>query len=38
VTAYTVLQVRSTLVLPQCVHATLVDDDSDIGRKISKVF
>jgi hypothetical protein len=37
VTAYTVLQIRSTLALPQCVHVTLADD-SDIGRMISKVF
>jgi hypothetical protein len=34
----TELQIRSTLVLPQCEHVTLADDDSDIGRTISKVF
>ena len=34
----TELQIRSTLVLPQCEHVTLADDDSDIGRMISKVF
>ena len=38
VTAYTVLKIRSTLVLPQCVQVTLADDDSDIGRTISNVF
>ena len=38
VTVYTVLQIRSTLVLPQCVHVTLVDGASDIGRTISNVF
>jgi hypothetical protein len=37
VTACTVLQIRSTFVLPQCVHVTLADD-SDIGRTISNVF
>jgi hypothetical protein len=34
----TELQIRSTLVLPQCEHVTLADDDSDIGRTIWKVF
>jgi hypothetical protein len=38
VTAYTVLQIRSILVLPQCVHVTLLDDVSDIRRNTSKVF
>ena len=37
VTACTVLQIRSTFVLPQCVQVTLADD-SDIGRTISNVF
>jgi hypothetical protein len=37
VTAFTLLQIRSTLVLPQWAHVT-VADDSDIGRTTSKVF
>jgi hypothetical protein len=38
VTVCTLLQIRSTLVLPQPGQVTLVDDDSDIGRTISNVF
>jgi hypothetical protein len=38
VTACTVLQIRSTLVLPQRVHVTLPDDDADMGRTTSNVF
>jgi hypothetical protein len=38
VTANTLLQIRSTLLLPQPGHLTSVADDSDIGRTISNVF
>jgi hypothetical protein len=38
VTVYTVLQIRSTLVLPHCGQATSADDDGDIGRTISNVL
>jgi hypothetical protein len=34
----TELQIRSILVLPQCEHVTFADDDSDMGRTISKVL